>query len=295
MPDISSVHPLIGLALGDSYGAWAEMKTDVHIRENIAKLETLQPFTMRDGTIYPAGYYTDDTQFSLELAQSLVEKGEYVPVHTMSRYIRLVAERRVRGIGGTLRAAITEARNRGSYEGERSRRFGVFGALGTGTAMRAHPLGMYTKNDEAIRRAAYEDAMLTHASWDAYMGSAFVACATNTAITLALMGYPSRWQPFEKAEQQVGALPDRDSCPPNTVLHIIDEAVFCVRHGGDFKKTVRLAVEMGGDTDTRASIAGGWAGALWGNTIPQEWIDQLEDKDMLIKLERDLLALRERP
>ena len=39
-----------------------------------------------------------------------------------------------------------------------------------------------------------------------------------------------------------------------------------------FRKTIELAISLGGDTDTIASMAGAIAGAYWGvDNIPESW------------------------
>jgi ADP-ribosylglycohydrolase len=48
---------------------------------------------------------------------------------------------------------------------------------------------------------------------------------------------------------------------------------------------VLKAVNLGGDTDTIAAIAGGLAGALYGyESIPEEWLAQLQKKDYIEEL-----------
>ncbi|MEM0498518.1 MAG: ADP-ribosylglycohydrolase family protein, partial [Methanothrix sp.] len=55
------------------------------------------------------------------------------------------------------------------------------------------------------------------------------------------------------------------------------------------------AVNAGGDTDSVASMAGALAGARYGTSwIPERWLSQLENRDMIEELGRDLgrLSLR---
>ncbi|MCL1855680.1 MAG: ADP-ribosylglycohydrolase family protein, partial [Clostridia bacterium] len=47
--------------------------------------------------------------------------------------------------------------------------------------------------------------------------------------------------------------------------------------GGDVKKTLITAVNLGRDTDCAAAVAGGLAGALGGSAdVPAEWIEQVD-------------------
>ena len=53
-----------------------------------------------------------------------------------------------------------------------------------------------------------------------------------------------------------------------------------------YSECVIKAVELGGDTDTIAAIAGGLAGIYYGiggeKGIPEEWIDALARKDWIM-------------
>lgn len=45
----------------------------------------------------------------------------------------------------------------------------------------------------------------------------------------------------------------------------------------DYRSCVLTAVNLGGDTDTIAAVAGGLAGVLYGiENIPKEWLDVLK-------------------
>ncbi|MHB8908646.1 MAG: ADP-ribosylglycohydrolase family protein [Syntrophales bacterium] len=61
---------------------------------------------------------------------------------------------------------------------------------------------------------------------------------------------------------------------------------------GDFSKGVRLAVNHGGDSDSTGSITGNILGAMHGKqAIPEEWLDQLERRDVVEAVADDLLTL----
>ena len=61
-----------------------------------------------------------------------------------------------------------------------------------------------------------------------------------------------------------------------TTLAALAVFVYVAARGGGFEHVINLAISLGGDTDTAASMAGALAGALagafWGcNSIPPEW------------------------
>lgn len=48
--------------------------------------------------------------------------------------------------------------------------------------------------------------------------------------------------------------------------------MWALREGSTFEETLRLVVDLGGDTDTVAAVAGGLAGAVYGVAgIPTRW------------------------
>lgn len=71
------------------------------------------------------------------------------------------------------------------------------------------------------------------------------------------------------------------------VVHTLEAAVWCLLTTNSFKECVLKAVNLGGDTDTVAAVAGSLAGYVYGrdenNGIPQEWINQLSRLDWLEK------------
>lgn len=63
------------------------------------------------------------------------------------------------------------------------------------------------------------------------------------------------------------------------VVDTLEAALWCLYHTNNYKDCVLTAVNLGGDTDTIAAVAGGLAGLLYGcggnNGIPKEWIKQI--------------------
>ena len=52
----------------------------------------------------------------------------------------------------------------------------------------------------------------------------------------------------------------------------LGQAVWALRQGRDFAEVMRLVIDLGGDTDTVAAVAGGLAGAVFGmGGIPMRW------------------------
>ena len=63
------------------------------------------------------------------------------------------------------------------------------------------------------------------------------------------------------------------------VLDTERAALWCLANTSSFAECVLAAVNLGGDTDTTAAVAGGLAGIAYGmGGIPAEWLDALLGK-----------------
>lgn len=79
------------------------------------------------------------------------------------------------------------------------------------------------------------------------------------------------------------------------VVHSLEAAIWCLVNTDNYKDLVLTAVNLGGDTDTVAAIAGGLAGAFYGaKQIPQNWLDALKKKDYLTQVATDFYNSFER-
>jgi ADP-ribosylglycohydrolase len=64
------------------------------------------------------------------------------------------------------------------------------------------------------------------------------------------------------------------------VINSLEASLWCLMNGNNYRETVSKAVNLGGDTDTNAALAGGLAGLVYGyQSIPEEWLKVLVKKD----------------
>ncbi|MEA5514910.1 ADP-ribosylglycohydrolase family protein [Nodularia sp. UHCC 0506] len=69
------------------------------------------------------------------------------------------------------------------------------------------------------------------------------------------------------------------------VIDTLESTLWCLLNSSSYSETVLKAVNLGGDTDTTAAVAGGLAGIYYGvENIPQEWINKIVRKQDIIKL-----------
>lgn len=66
------------------------------------------------------------------------------------------------------------------------------------------------------------------------------------------------------------------------VVDTLIAALWCTYHADSYEKCVLTAVNLGGDTDTTAAVAGGLAGIIYGRkNIPSKWLEDLQEKWMI--------------
>lgn len=67
------------------------------------------------------------------------------------------------------------------------------------------------------------------------------------------------------------------------VLSSLEASLWCLLTTESYKEAVLEAVNLGSDTDTVGAIIGSMAGIYYGyDTIPREWIEELQRSDYLL-------------
>ena len=153
-----------------------------------------------------------------------------------------------------------------------------YNSWGNGAAMRASAVGWKFRTLEETERVAALSASITHDHPEGIKG----AQATAAAIFLARSGY-SKQEIMEYIERRFGydlsthtddirkVYGWEDSCQGT-----VPPAIRAFLDSTDFESAVRIAVSLGGDSDTLACITGGIAEAYYGE-IPQEIFQQTMD------------------
>ena len=145
-----------------------------------------------------------------------------------------------------------------------------YNSWGNGSAMRVSSVGWLYGSLERTLDVAKATADVTHNHPDGIKG----AQATAAAIYLARNG-KDRTGIRTYIEKTFGYDFSRtcDEIRPGyhhveSCQETVPEALTAVWEGKDFEDTIRLAVSLGGDSDTLTCIAGGVAEAIWG--VPED-------------------------
>lgn len=79
-------------------------------------------------------------------------------------------------------------------------------------------------------------------------------------------------------------------------VECLEAAVWLCLNGSSYEETVTLAVNLAGEADTIAAVAGGAVGAYWGvQAIPERWLKDLHERDRIVQTSFQLAALHGTP
>jgi ADP-ribosylglycohydrolase len=219
---------------------------------------------------------TDDTVLTVALAESILYGDDFVV--TLKDFYRRYP---FAGYGGTF-ARWADSTNCRPYK-----------SWGNGSAMRVSPVGFaYTTLDEVLERAK-ESAAVTHNHPEGIKG----AQATAAAIFLARTG-KTKDDIWHYTEETFGYDVSRplDEIRPDYVFDVscqgtVPQAIRAFLESTDYESAVRLAISLGGDSDTLACITGGIAQAFYGG-VPDEIEETVWDllNDHLAGIVREFIA-----
>lgn len=246
------------------------------------------------------GQYSDDTQMSLMVAESLVTKHGFDPDDLAARYTDWLISGRARGYGKTTLMAIQNL-----HSGKHWSESGIAGSTGNGTAMRAAPFGVYFRNDlYSLVNICKIDSSITHASEEAEAGSIAIALAAFYAVNGDLDNLLEKiWQhlPDSKVKSTIYSLDSLISSehitPPQAlrilgtkadVRETVPAALYCFMKFDSYHEAIVAAIKAGGDTDTTAAIVGAMFGAKLGMKAIDKSFYSVEDFDKLVGLDSQL-------
>lgn len=292
-----------GLIVGDALGVPAEFKSREHLRE--------KPVT--DMTGYgthhqPKGTWSDDSSMMLCTLDSL-GKGEIDYDDIMSKFVKWLFDGEytpygeVFDCGVTTYAAISRYKNGAAPtecggRGERDN--------GNGSLMRILPAALYqlehgdTDNADIVCKAS----ALTHAHPVSMAG-----CCLYTQMLAAVIRFKCGETEYgsmidalsaavvrndrdgtERYSRLIdmrafAALPEDGIKSGGYVVSTLEAAFWCFLNTDSYADCVLKAVNLGGDTDTTAAVAGSVAGAYYGmDGIPAEWLECIARREWIAEL-----------
>ena len=289
---------LLGVAVGDALGMPTEGYTAREIRTKFGPVRDMMKAP--EGHFHSgleAGQFTDDTEETLLLCESLIESYGFSPERFSDKLTAwgmawTLDERLNRGVGFATRSAVESM-----IAGTAWQESGI--ALPTcGAAMRAAPIGLLYHGDlNIIKSYADLQSLPTHSSPAARAGAVAVAAG----VALCVNGF-SKEAVLRIAASQAGKLDVDFANRLRRVISLQDlnpeEALERIGNSPEASETVPAAfycflkfepeealitaASGGGDTDSIASIAGALCGASRGfDWIPERWLRVLEGKERI--------------
>jgi poly(ADP-ribose) glycohydrolase ARH3 len=282
---------ILGCFLGDAFGSGFEGMDPDRAMFHMGILS--KKFTRK---------YTDDTDMTLALAESIIQCGRVDP-EDIARQFSLHCDL-TRGYAvGTIKAV--QALRAGLKWYGVARIVFENGSFGNGAAMRVSPVGLFYHRDlDGLKESAIKQASITHVhslgQWGAVMQACSVGLAANqnpkdpfkkeqmiVNLREVLWGGPIEYiKALNKVEEMLSHGKKLQAHEVIVSLGNGVEAHFSVpsacyiaiTYSPDFCDAIRAAISLGGDTDTIAGMVGAIVGAYVGEKgLPVEWIEQLEE------------------
>jgi poly(ADP-ribose) glycohydrolase ARH3 len=282
---------ILGCFLGDAFGAGFEGMSP---NQAISRLSTLSEKFTRS--------YTDDTDMTLALAESVVESGKVDPEGIANKFSQCCDLTRGYGIG-TIRAVL--ALREGAAWHQVSRIVFEKGSFGNGAAMRVSPVGLFFHHDlETLRKAATDQANITHThplgQWGAVMQASSVGLALlqdprkplkkeEILLELREILWPGPVEYQKALNEMENIFAGGKKIEVREIVRRLGNGIeahrsvpsaccLALTYSPDFQDAIRKAISLGGDTDTIAGMVGAIVGAHVGERgLPEEWIEQLEE------------------
>lgn len=204
--------------------------------------------------------FTDDTVLTLAVADAILNKIDYTTA--LKTYGRQYPNA---GYGMSF------------YSWMQSPETKPYNSWGNGSAMRVSPVGFAFDSIEDVLREAEKTAIVTHNHPEGIKG------AQATALSIFLARQEADKKEIRKqVGQRFSYNLDRrlDVIRPHYFFDVscqgsVPESIIAFLESRDFESAVRLAISLGGDSDTMGCIAGGIAQAYYGK-IPLKIIDQVK-------------------
>ena len=295
---------LLGLAAGDALGTTLEFKQPGSF-EPLTDMVGGGPFNLKPGE------WTDDTSMALCLAESLVTKKGFDPVHQLETYWRWYKSGHLSVKGRCFDIGITTASALQRFEVQKQPYPGSTdpGAAGNGSLMRLAPAPLaFASNPEEAIRLAGESSRTTHAAPECveacrYFASLLLAAIGGLPKSRILGGgyepaaaYFLR-NPLTGKVAAIAAGSFRTKKRPEIrgsgyVIHTLEAALWAFHSTESFREGALKVVNLGEDADTTGAVFGQIAGAYYGvEGIPGEWLAKLAMRELIDQRAGELHAM----
>ena len=278
---------LLELAIGDAYGAGFEYADS----ELVQRYNDLSRYIQHPRHQIKPGCYTDDTQMSLAIAETLVAGEPWTPEVLAHRFVTTFKRDPREGYAGKFYRFLLQVQ-----DGQQFLENIIWTSDKSGAAMRAAPIGVLPTIEQVIEATTLQ-AAITHNTPD----------GINAAIAAALMSHYFIYQLGEKKElgQFLETHVSGEWSKPwqgevrSKGWMSVRAAITAVIRNDSLSELLKDCIAFTGDVDTVGAIA--LAAAACSEEITQDLPDHLIDglengtygRDYIIQLDKQLMARRE--
>lgn len=202
--------------------------------------------------------FTDDSTMTIAVAKWLVEDSEHAKHTLVETMQKLGRSHPDRGYGGNFRRWLFSSNPM------------PYNSWGNGSAMRVSPVGLYAKKLSEALELAKISAEVTHNHPEGIKGAQAIAASVFLAKEGLTKSFIKKY-----IARKFGYNLDRsiNDIRKNYTFDVscqgsVPEAIIAFIEGNSFEEVIRLAVSIGGDSDTIACMAGAIAACYY--TVPLE-------------------------
>ena len=298
MYSLNKIKGLIyGSAIGDSIGFISEYKSrsdlNIFINEFFkGKLKTITHRTYPKD--YKFGQYSDDTQFSILLLEHFLKYRHFNSQKYFSELKDLYSKNQLIGLGSNTRKLLSgDSINTTNSS--------------NGSLMRSYPVGLFFQDKNEILFNARLQSMMSHNHQEAISAcqcysiiiSQILKDSSKETLKDELKNYVNinilslSFDDFISFVQKNYYRKNWEYIAPGATVTLY-AALYSYYNSNNFKDCLKIALSLGGDTDTVASLSCGLAGVTYGfNSIPKEWItipydENNIDPDILNRLSNEI-------
>jgi len=275
---------LLELAIGDAYGAGFEYVD----AEMIRRQNDLSRYVKHPKHHIQPGFYTDDTQMSLAIAEAIVSGEPWEPASLAERFVKVFQRDPREGYATGFSHFLRQV-----HDGEQFLKEINPTSEKSGAAMRAAPIGVYPTISLVIERCTMQ-AAVTHNTPGGI--NAAVAAALMTHYFLYHLGSKSELGSFlENYVPGCWAAPWTGKVKSEGWMSV-QAAITALCGCSAMSELLKTCIQFSGDVDTVAAIAlaAGSCSAEIAQDLPAHLFDELENgpygRDYIRLLDRQLMA-----
>ena len=303
------VDSIIGHAVGDAMG----VPTEFCLREKLLS-HPVTKMISSEKVGQPAGTWSDDTSMEIATIDSYIKNNKWDYSDIMNKWTKWIDNAEYTGNGEVFdvgRTCLSAIRN--YTEGIEPTKCGLdnINSNGNGSLMRILPVALYcyyrkTKEKEIIK-LVNDISSLTHGDDISKLG-----CYIYVRYVMFLLDGLPKEDAYEKIKNidyssysneainsyerilknNIKEYPMNEINSSGYVVDTLECALWILLNADSYRDTIIASTNIGQDTDTIGAIAGSMAGIIYGyNAIPENWLNDLQKKDYLIKLALDFEKL----